>query len=71
MLAVEAANYDTVRDRRLDRLDAAKLDADAPVEAALDGILASVTTVIALYAAGQLDPDQAARMLAELSGPSG
>ncbi|MBB5694402.1 hypothetical protein [Muricoccus pecuniae] len=71
MLAVEAANYDTVRDRRLDRLDAAKLDADAPVEAALDGILASATTVIALYAAGQLDPDQAAKMLAELPGLSG
>ncbi|TPG57417.1 hypothetical protein EAH89_10820 [Roseomonas nepalensis] len=63
MLAMEAANYDSVADKRLRRSGAATFKADAPIDIILDEVLSSFSMTVSLCVAGHLGPDEAAKLL--------
>ncbi|MBI0535212.1 hypothetical protein D9599_06465 [Roseomonas sp. KE2513] len=63
MLAMEAANYEIVADRRLRRSGVATFTAGAPVASVLDDVLSSYSTLVSLCAAGHSDPDAVAKLL--------
>lgn len=64
MLAMEAANNDSVADRRLNRSGFVVIGADALTTSILDDVLSSFSTTVSLCAAGHLAPDDAAKLFA-------
>ncbi|MFC0387690.1 hypothetical protein [Muricoccus vinaceus] len=63
MLAMEAANYDSVADRRLRRSGVATFKANAPIASVLDQVLSSFSATVSLCVAGHLGPDETAKLL--------
>lgn len=63
MLAMEAANYASVADRRLRRSGVTAFKADASTASVLDGVLSSFSATVSLCVAGHLGPDEAAKLL--------